>query len=81
MNNQDYKALYYINKIVKNKIDESDSYEIERWVKRSNIFDLRAREENEDSESFREDICCQVRKSLTTEDSIIKIKKLLKKKT
>lgn len=65
MNNQDYKALYYINKIVKNKIDESDTYEIERWVKRSDIFDLRDREEDEDSQSFREDIFCQVKKSLT----------------
>lgn len=65
MNNQDYKALYYINKIVKNKIDEDDSYEIERWIKRSNIFDLRAQAEKEDIESFKENVFCQVRKSLT----------------
>lgn len=65
MNNQDYKALYYINKIVKNRIDEGDSYEIERWVKRSNIFDLRAQAEKEDIESFKENVFCQVKKSLT----------------
>ncbi|MBR4508739.1 MAG: ATP-binding protein [Elusimicrobiaceae bacterium] len=40
MNNQDYKALYYIDKIIKNHMDESDSYEISRWIRRTKIVDI-----------------------------------------